>query len=82
MDKRGVHTSATEYGELVMNCIIQVICPHFKGMGVVTNYTTNCIVLEPHSDKVLEEEYGESITHKVIVPFTEISVTIILKDNI
>ncbi|MBC8436908.1 hypothetical protein H8D85_01140 [bacterium] len=56
--------------------IVQVITDDFKGMGTVKSVYDDYIVLEPHTDDKLIEEFGESVSHDIIIPLKRINLII------
>jgi hypothetical protein len=68
------------YRDLTIGSIAQLITNDFKGMGIVKHVDKEFIVLEPHSNKQILDKYGDSVSHLVIVPTTEIKLTIVLEE--
>ena len=62
--------------------VVQVVTHALRdAMGQVAQILPNYLVLSPHTDEEIIEEYGPSIQFSTAIPIEEINVLIVLTNN-
>jgi|APSaa5957512535_1039671.scaffolds.fasta_scaffold16416_2 hypothetical protein len=62
--------------------IVQVVTETLReAMGEVAEILSNYIILKPHKNETISEEFGQSIDFTTIIPLEDVRVILILREN-